>query len=271
MLRTLRPSPSTLFVLAVLAVGGTAAVVGARQAHGATDGDLTLPSDAASFGFVVRGSGDANGVALLTASRAFTIKLANGVVRGEPPAIDRFTVTSSIVRRELARYPASFLRRVHVSGVVVTEDLTENETAIPSLPNVGGLLLLDARATESDLVRVLHHELFHFFDLADDGRLSPDDGWAKLNAPGFVYGAGGRSLRASWTARTDASLRGFVSGYATSGVEEDKAETFAIAMTRPAVLARQIAQGDLVLAAKRDEIWNRLERFDPDAAARLPR
>lgn len=269
LLRTLRPSPATLFVLAVLAIGGTAAAVGARQAHGATEAGLPLPSDAASFGFVLKPGGDAGSAAMLTASRPFTLNLANGRVHGEAPDAQREQAASALVSRELARYPAAFLRRIHLAGVVLTEDLRENETAIPSLPNVGGLLLLDARAAESDLVRVLHHEVFHFFDLAEDGRLAPDAAWEGLNPPTFAYGAGGRSLRAAWTARTDRSLRGFVSGYATSGVEEDKAETFAVAMTRPEVMRAQIDDGDRALAAKRDELRRRIEAFDRTAAAAL--
>ncbi len=234
-----------------------------KEAHAGEDSPR-VPSDAAAFGFVVRGHiGD---VARLEATRAFRIALANGPVHGSPPAA--FENASAIVSRELARYPASFLREIRLGGVVFGDELRENEMAIPSLPNVGGLLLLDASASPVDLVRTLHHEVFHFFDLVDDGRVSPDPGWEALNAPGFAYGSGGRTLRGRWAAQPSSDLLGFVSGYATSGAEEDKAETFAFAMARTKDLAER-AVSDGVVRAKIGEIARRLDAFQPETSQRL--
>ncbi len=247
-------------------LGGGLALVASRSAHGAEDEGLALPNDTASFGFVARGS--AGNVALLEATRPFSLALANGPVHGAPPERARFERASAIVTRELARYPASFLRKVRLAGVVFADDLAENDTPIPSLPNVASLLLLDATSVESDLVRALHHEVFHFFDRADDGRVSPDPAWSQLNAPSFAYGSGGRSLRGAWAARPSDDLPGFLSGYATSGVEEDKAETFAFAVTRaPMVKAR--AATDPALRAKLAELGRRLEAFDAECPRRL--
>lgn len=154
-----------------------------------------------------------------------------------------------------------------LGGVVFVDDLFEGESPIPSLPNVAGLLLLDVHAAEGDLIRTLHHEIYHFVDLADDGHLSPDPAWESLNAPTFAYGAGGRSLRSAWAARAS-SLPGFVSGYATSGSEEDKAETFAFVVTRRDAVAERLTT-DAVLAAKVREIERRVARLEHDAPARL--
>jgi hypothetical protein len=207
-------------------------------------------------------------VPLLEATRRFELSLANGPVRGARPDPARASSGAAIVRRELDRYPASFLRKVHLAGVVLTEDLTESDMAIPSLPNVGGLLLLDVSSVESDLVRSLHHEIFHFFDLADDGRLSPDPEWAALNAPGFVYGSGGRTLRGAWAAKPSSDIPGFVSGYATSGPEEDKAETFAFAVTRASLTRARLA-ADPLLRGKMRELTRRIARMDADTPRRL--
>jgi|GEM_PF-1612910 len=263
---TLRPSRPALFVIATLALAGGLGVLTAPKAQGAADDDPPLPSDAASFGFVVRGH--AGGVALLESTRPFRIALANGPVHGIPPSGERFAVASATVARELGRYPASFLRTVRLAGVVVTEDLAENETPIPSLPNVGGLLLIDGSSVESDLVRSLHHEVFHFFDLFDDGRVSPDPAWDAMNPDGFIYGSGGRTLRGPWAGRPANDLPGFVSAYATSGTEEDKADTFAFAVARAPIVKARIAT-DGVLRAKVGELDRRLAAVDPECPRRL--
>jgi len=258
----MRPSPSAVFVVGAAAVA-IAVGVASRSASGADAPAASLPSDAAHFGFVHDGS--AAGVALLDATREFRIELGNGPVHGVPPRADRRQAARAIIGRELARYPASLLRAVRLRGVVLTQELAEGDRAIPSLPNVGGLLLLDVDGTERDLVRGLHHEVFHFADLADDGRLAPDPAWEALT-PGFAYGAGGRTLRGAWAADPPAELPGFVSAYATSGVEEDKAETFAFAMARPDAL-RARAASDPVLAGKVRAIAVRLRALDAAAAA----
>ncbi len=262
----MRPSPPAVFVVAALAFAGGIGVVATRSAEGAADDNLPLPSDVTSFGFVVRGH--AGAVALLEPTKPFVLGLANGPVHGERPSPGRFAIASSIVARELGRYSGSFLRKVRLAGVVVTESLAENDTPIPSLPNVGGLMLIDGSSAESDLVRSLHHEIFHFFDLVDDGRVCPDPEWSAMNAAGFAYGSGGRTLRGAWAARPANDLPGFVSAYATSGAEEDKAETFAFAVSRAPVVKARIGS-DAVLRAKVDELGRRLAAVDPECPRRL--
>lgn len=258
----LRPSPVALFVVATLALVGGMGALAMKESHGAEAAGV--PTDAAGFGFVVRSH--AGNVALLEATRPFKLALANGPVHGEPPR--SFETAATIVTRELARYPAAFLGKIRLGGVVFTQELAENEMAIPSLPNVGGLLLLDAASSPTDLVRALHHEIFHFFDLVDDGRVSPDPDWAALNAPSFSYGSGGRTIRGAWAARPASDLPGFVSAYATSGSEEDKAETFAFAIVRTALLSSMLAN-DSVLRAKVVELERRVGKFDRDCSRQL--
>lgn len=265
----MRPSASSLFVVLGVVLAASLGVY-ARSASGGGDesaAPLPLPSDAARFGFEVRGrtGGD---VALLEATRAFEVALGNGPLRGRPPEATAARRAAQVLSRELGRYGRPFLRRVHLAGVVLASGLTEGDTPIPSLPNVGGLLLLDVDASEVDLVRAVHHEVFHFFDLADDGRLAPDPGWAALSPKGLAYGSGGRTLRGAWAARASEDLPGFVTAYATSAVEEDKAETFSFAVARPGELAPRLPR-DAALAAKRAEIARRVAAFDGSAARSL--
>lgn len=260
----MRVSPSAIFVVVAMAlVSGVG--IAAKSAPSPAHEDSELPSDAERVGFVRAGT--ENGVIALEATQHFELALGNGPVHGEPPGKEPLGSARHVLARELARYPATFLRAVHLRGVVLVSNLLEGENPIPSLPNVGGLMLLDVHGAEADLVRAIHHEIFHFADLADDGKLAPDPSWESLNREGFAYGAGGRTLRSSWAARpTD--LAGFVSAYATSGAEEDKAETFAFAVGRADVVRARLGS-DPVLASKMRELARRVASLDPDAPSKL--
>lgn len=244
---------AALFVAAALALAGGTGVFAARERPRAT----ALPSDAARYGFAVSAEGV---VPELVATRPFEIGLANGPVAGRPAS--SLEPARTVVRRELARYPAGFLAKIRLAGIVLLDELTESGAPIPSPPNVGGLLLLDVRATERELVRTLHHELFHFLDLADDGKVGADPAWLALQ-PGVVYGSGGRTMRGAWAGGA-ADVGGFVSAYATSAPEEDKAETFAFAVARPAELG-----DDPIVRAKVADVTRRVAEVDPSAPVRL--
>lgn len=262
----LRPSPVAIFVLGAVV---TAAAVGisAKRASGAGDEQeegLALPVDVPTYGFTKTPHvGRVNGVAVLEATHDFRMELPNGPVKGTPPEKNRSAAAAGILKRELARYPNGFFTKVNLAGVVLASDLVENDASIPSLPNVARLLLLDIDAAEIDLVRAVHHEIWHFADLADDGVLSPDPQWRALNPPGTFYGSGGRSIRGSWAAKPATDLPGFVSAYATAGDEEDKAETFAFVVTR-----RKLPD-DPVVKAKVDLVKKRLAALDGEAPSRL--
>jgi hypothetical protein len=252
----------TIIFIALAAVLALGIGIFARRASGADERTANLPSDIARVGFVVRG--EVRGVTLLVASRTFDLELGNGPVHAEVPTDEARVRAERILDRELARYPARFLKGIRIAGIVLMQDLREGSSSIPSLPNVGGLLLLDVHSAESDLVRVLHHELWHFADMTDDGRVSPDASWQALNPPSFVYGSGGRTLRAAWAAKPADDLPGFVSAYATSGVEEDKAEVFAFVLARRLILVAQMAK-DPIVATKVAKLRTRVAELDPAA------
>lgn len=260
----MRSSPQAWFLgLAVLATGAVG--IAARSASHRSDASAALPTDTARFGFATRER--INDVVLFQATRPFEVRLGNGPIRGELPDAGDYERARGHVLRELGRYTPAFLDRVHLRGVVLTGRLHEGDNDIPSLPNVGGLMLLDVGASDLDLVRALHHEVFHFADLADDGTLKVDARWASLNPPGFAYGAGGRTLRSRWAA-LPTNLPGFVSAYATSASEEDRAETFAFAVARKTTLDERLDH-DAVLAAKVQDIARRVEALDAETAVRL--
>lgn len=193
-----------------------------------------------------------HGVELLHAREGFELALGHGVVSGEAARSDRLAVVSRLIAEELSRHAPEVLRAAELRRVVLCGRLREDRRPIPSLPNYNNTLLLDVDGADDYLRRLLHHELFHFLDLADDGSVLRDPAWEALNAPGFSYAHGGRAMRGP-EARVTPPPPGFVSGYATAAVEEDKAETFAEWMWARDAL-RERAADDPVLRAKVDAI-----------------
>ena len=133
-------------------------------------------------------------IEILSARSPFSLPLANGVVSGSPPSPAE-SAAIAIVVEELWRYPRAFVERARLSRVVLCSALKEADTPIPSLPNFHRTLLLDVDAGPAFLRRLIHHEVFHFLDYADDDQVQRDPEWEKLNDRWFVYGSGGRFER----------------------------------------------------------------------------
>jgi hypothetical protein len=81
---------------------------------------------------------------------------------------------------------------------------------------------------------VIHHEFDHLVTFNIFNTWAPVDSiWLSFNPPGFSYGAGGASAYQSNNSSLSGEhpTSGFVTGYATTAIEEDKAETYAYLMT----------------------------------------
>lgn len=231
-----------------------AAEAEAREAHLATT-RATL----SDLGFAPHEQIGPDGTEVWIAGRAITWNLPNGEITARAPSAEGAARITAVIQRELARYPQGYLANVRMARVLVCNDLRENGREIPSLPNIDGGWLIDANLGDAFAARIVHHELFHFIDVADDGTLTSDAAWEALNAPSFAYGAGGRSLRTSWASERIDTAPGFVTAYATTAVAEDKAETFALWMTQPNELARRAA-ADPIVNRKVNELRLRLSR-----------
>lgn len=241
----------------------------AERARLAGQAELALRADLVGQGLapLTGGGGEldrlsALGIEVFTPERAFQLESGGAVLSGAPIAArdrDRALLTMT---RELARYPAEFLARARLHRLVLCAGLREGSEPIPSLPNYHGALLIDVDADAPYLRRLVHHEVFHFADYADDDQLSHDPSWLALNDRYFVYGSGGRFLREPGAGRFSDEIPGFVSRYATSALEEDKAETFAMRMSAPTEFAALVAK-DLVLKAKSVALEVQLRKLSP--------
>lgn len=277
-----RPNFMTLTVVAALLVTPSVGLLAAElrdpaaeQARLAREADQALRGDLFEQGIASFSSTSSAtttlatlGIEVVRPERAFRMESGHALLTGDVVSdldAERALVTLSA---ELARYPAAFLQRARLRRVLLCTNLHEGSEAIPSLPNFHGTLLVDVDADAPFLRRLVHHEVFHFADYADDDQLSRDPAWLALNDHYFVYGSGGRFAREPGAGRFSAEIPGFVSRYATSALEEDKAETFAMRMVLPRDFAALI-DADPIVRAKSAAIEAQLGRLSRALDARF--
>lgn len=265
------------FVVALLATAGTGLVAEATRTTSRAEAHERMADEDARDELVEMGFGPpsspaleevaislkaSHGVELMVASASFTLPLPNGEVLAHRPSDDEAARVLVRVADELRRYPPSFMRASGLWRVVLCAGLRESGHDIPSLPNVKHSLLLDVDAEGDYLPRLLHHEVFHFADYAEDDLVTIDADWSALNPRGFTYGAGGRSVRGP-SAGSLRDLDGFVSLYAMSALEEDKAELFAVMMTRPEWLSARLRE-DPILRRKHEHLRRVVAQLSPE-------
>ncbi len=206
---------------------------------------------------------------LVTRVPAFPVKTGHGIIDGAAADDADLTSYTEIFAAEWSLYPPPLVRKTAIKRVVFCKNLSfagQRRTAIPDFEH--DTLYFDVtRGRHDDLYvrRVIHHEFFHVVDLKDDGNLYADERWVRLNAPGFKYGPGGAKLQddsAATTAGKDEP--GFVNRYATSGVEEDKAELFAYLVVEPKAVAERTAK-DKYVRAKVERMKELLAAFSAEA------
>ena len=138
---------------------------------------------------------------------------------------------------EWAKYPRAWIRVSGVTTIVLVTDLVVSGAARAAMPDpIGKALYLDIlpggsiiTAFDSDYARgVIHHEFDHDIEYDEFGTYSRADPlWTSYDPKGFRYGSGGASwYDGSSHANLPHPKTGFVTSYAMTGIEEDKAETY---------------------------------------------
>jgi hypothetical protein len=156
---------------------------------------------------------------------------------------DATDAATAVVATELARYPAqavtaSDLRRVVLCGHFDGEHFQSAGLAYRESHQI----LLDVHTP--NLRATFHHEMFHMLD-----RYDFDPEWEATNPHGVAYAPGQLERRA-----------GFVSAYAATNPDEDKACTFEHVMTDSEHLC-ELARHDRTLRAKIELVWTRAARL----------
>ena len=164
---------------------------------------------------------------------------------------------SLLFAEEFRKYPLEFVSNTKLNSVFLVKDLAVNgqaRTAVPDYDNEVLLLDFAAAAYAAQYRRhVIHHEYYHMIEEQINGDAYwKDPVWAGFNPPGFRYGSGGVNARGQDGASTlNHPHAGFVSLYAMSSLEEDKAEVYAcllIDTEREAM--NEWAKTDHILASK---------------------
>ena len=204
----------------------------------------------------------------------FPVALFHGDIEGRTASREELAAYLPIFLEEFSIYPKTLVAATGLRRVVFCRGLSfdgQLRAAVPDWEN--SALYLDVlRGDHSSAYqrKVIHHEFFHVVDYRDDGELYSDSQWSMLNPRGFRYGAGGAFVQEDEEAGTlvDTSEAGFLSPYSLAGVEEDKAEVFALLLLEPLrILA--IAAEDRVIGEKVRYMQSLLEEFCADMDSRF--
>jgi len=148
-----------------------------------------------------------------------------------------------ILVHEFSLYPKDFVKRSKLKSIVLCTKLAfdgQRRNGVPDFEQ--DMLYLEVtRGNHAPIYmrRVIHHEFFHLVDYKDDGKVYKDDHWLALNQDDFRYGKGGKTAQDDHNVSllTD-KIPGFLNRYATSGIEEDKAELFSFLVVQPGVVVK---------------------------------
>jgi len=172
-----------------------------------------------------------------------------------------------LLASEILLYPPEFVRRSGLKRIILCGELDSKEGRRGGYADAehGDIYLDVERGSYSKPYKRLgiHHEFFHFFDYRDDGRVFQDERWERLNSDSFRYAGGGVTMQDDPTAGLTRDIPGFLTRYAMSGVEEDKAEMFSHMMVEYRYV-RDRAIKDRVIGKKWSEMKDLLRRFSPD-------
>ena len=197
--------------------------------------------------------------------RTEELNVEGGKLTGTRPSPAKVNETAIRVKDELARYPKEFVQGLGFQRLVLIMDLRHKGVA------PGAFVMGPAGAMFANPLALpgysLAHELFHFVDYRLFGWPARAEGWSTLH-PDATYGSGGRQAVAqaagnhAQLSEPRRDLPGFVTLYAQSAQEEDRAEVFATLIARRP-LALELIASDSVIAAKCRYVLDALERIHP--------
>jgi hypothetical protein len=217
-----------------------------------------LRATLARSGIDLDGAGTIHSNETCTDHACLRCEVATGMDGVDADVIDRVAIAVSA-------YPEAFLSASAFEHVALCKALGHEDdqgeppagAADPThrrlMVNVGYLV---TSQNEREVEQVMHHELFHLFDILDIGA---DVEWAALVPPGFTY----RDPADRSKPRPD----GFITPYGTTNEREDRATIFEYLMARPEELCK-VAADDPIVAAKTTLIWHRVATVVGDAFLR---
>lgn len=136
---------------------------------------------------------------------------------------------------EIGKYPPEFFKEREVRAIgMVTHLFFRKKIAQGVYSPQGRFMLFDfTRFSDNKALQrhSIHHEIYHMMALQTPSYKMEDEYWAKLNQEGFIYGDKKNLFKKMNPYNPQApAVLGFVTDYAMTSVEEDKAEVFACLM-----------------------------------------
>lgn len=133
---------------------------------------------------------------------------------------------------EWSKYPKKWISKNGLQGIAFVQKLNVVNQSRFAMPDAYGEILyydIDYLRYGQRYVRdCIHHEFYHMIEEQNFGSMYyKDPKWSAFNDKDFSYGNGGASAYNSgeYVAK-EHPFKGFVSTYATYGLEEDKAELY---------------------------------------------
>ena len=191
-------------------------------------------------------------------------------ISGKAAQRETFLKVLPVVMAELKRYPEAVVRRAGLRRVVICETLaTFSKEQGGVMDTSAGTLYVSMHGTDPETLRhfrrTVHHEFFHLIDYASGYHGWDDPAWAALNESGFEYSEhipaiSSAAMDAEFSTAVREDLPGFLSGYARTNAQEDKAELFSYLVEDPA-LVRRVAARDPIVAKKAAHLKERVATF----------
>ncbi len=181
--------------------------------------------------------------------------------------VERFT---NILVEELNKYPVDFIANSGLKEIAFVADLRVGRQRRVAMPeSTSGGLYFDVNypaARDEYCSHAIHHEFFHLIFFGMYSSFYYDvPAWRDLNYPSFQYKGGGALAYGNYNVfKKQKPSGGFITPYATYGLEEDMAEVFAFLMTRAGfpILTYWI-QVDGILLAKTNYILGIMSSRSP--------
>lgn len=166
---------------------------------------------------------------------------------------------AKIIAEEWQKYDTTSIKDSGLKKIYIVNNLIVDGQFRSGMPEpiFEDALYFDASAKYVDseggdyIRRTLHHEFKHLIDYNQHGSYRYEDIlWLSCNTKPNVYKQGGAAMQNNPDyAHAEHPEPGFVNGYSTSAIEEDRAEVYALLLTNPAKL-QNMAKNDASLQCK---------------------
>jgi len=161
-----------------------------------------------------------------------------------------------IIKKNLSKYSANFLKKINLKYVVLCENLSISEINTAGIPdNIMKTLIIDIKFDKNHFKRIIHHEVFHMINDSYK-ELFNEVEWASFNDKDFKY-AECSTCSKRLGLNTYNNTSGFLTEYSQSTASEDMAEVFSHLIFK---IIR--SQNDPILQKKEEFIKKSLLKID---------